>query len=85
MNNPPICVWFKRDLRIEDHAPLYQAAQSGSILPLYIIEPDLFNAPDFGSLHWTFIRACLAELNNQPVSYTHLRAQLLPCIAVFIH
>ena len=65
MNNPPICVWFKRDLRIEDHAPLYQAAQSGSILPLYIIEPDLFNAPDFGSLHWTFIRACLAELNNQ--------------------
>ena len=65
MDNPPICVWFKRDLRIDDHVPLYKAAQVGPILPLYIIEPDLINAPDFSSLHWTFIRECLIDLNDQ--------------------
>ena len=65
MDNPPICVWFKRDLRIDDHVPLYEAAQAGPLLPLYIIEPDLINAPDFGSLHWTFIRECLIDLNDQ--------------------
>ena len=65
MDNPPICVWLKRDLRIDDHVPLYEAAQAGPLLPLYIIEPDLINAPDFGSLHWTFIRECLIDLNDQ--------------------
>ena len=34
-------VWFKRDLRIEDHAPLAMAARSGQVLPLYIVEPEL--------------------------------------------
>ena len=32
MDNPPICVWFKRDLRIDDHVPLYEAAQLGTVL-----------------------------------------------------
>ncbi len=31
-------VWFKRDLRIEDHRPLARAAMAGPILPL-IEEP----------------------------------------------
>ena len=65
MDNPPICVWFKRDLRIDDHVPLYEAAQAGPLLPLYIIEPDLIKAPDFSSLHWNFIRECLIDLNDQ--------------------
>ncbi|MDZ7822936.1 MAG: deoxyribodipyrimidine photo-lyase [Ahrensia sp.] len=34
-------VWFKRDLRIHDHAALAAAASRGKILPLYIIEPGL--------------------------------------------
>ena len=44
MGNPqqPInLVWFKRDLRIHDHAPLVAAAAAaGPVLPLYIIEPE---------------------------------------------
>ncbi len=33
-------VWFKRDLRLEDHEPLAHAARQGAVLPVYIIEPD---------------------------------------------
>lgn len=43
-------VWFKRDLRIDDHQPLYQAAKSGAVLPLYIIEPDYWQQSDVSRL-----------------------------------
>ncbi|MDP6218029.1 MAG: deoxyribodipyrimidine photo-lyase, partial [Alphaproteobacteria bacterium] len=34
-------VWFKRDLRVADHAPLHAAVASGyPVLPLYMIEPE---------------------------------------------
>jgi len=33
-------VWFKRDLRIEDHVALVEAAARGPVLPLYILEPE---------------------------------------------
>ena len=39
-------VWFKRDLRIHDHVPLAEAARAGTVLPLYIVEPELWRAPD---------------------------------------
>jgi deoxyribodipyrimidine photo-lyase len=55
-------VWYKRDLRLADHAPLTEAAARGPVLPLYIIEPSLLRAPDFDPCHWTFIRASLMEL-----------------------
>ncbi len=58
-------VWFKRDLRIEDHRPIVEAAKHGPVLPLYIVEPELIHAPDFDPSHWTFIRAGLVELNEQ--------------------
>ncbi len=35
----PEVVWFKRDLRIDDHAPLTTAAKQGAVLCLYIYEP----------------------------------------------
>jgi len=38
-------VWFKRDLRVDDHRPLAAAARAGAVLPLYVFEPDLFDAP----------------------------------------
>ena len=65
MDNPPVCVWFKKDLRIIDHEPLYKASEIGVIIPIYIIEPEIIMAPDFDSLHWNFIRECLLELDDQ--------------------
>jgi len=41
MSDPlPILVWFRNDLRIEDHPALYQAAASGCpVLPVYLHTP----------------------------------------------
>ena len=57
-------VWFKRDLRIEDHAPLVAAAAAGQVIPLYILEPDLWRQPDMSGRHYEFLGECLAELDR---------------------
>ncbi|MCS7309988.1 MAG: deoxyribodipyrimidine photo-lyase [Armatimonadetes bacterium] len=56
-------VWFKRDLRVHDHAPLREAAGRGKVLPLYIFEPELWRQPDASQRQWRFIRECLQELD----------------------
>jgi deoxyribodipyrimidine photo-lyase len=58
-------VWFKRDLRVADHAPLAEAAARGPILPLYIVEPELWRQPDMAGRHWAFISDCLIPLREQ--------------------
>jgi len=55
-------VWLKRDLRVQDHRPLAEAARNGPVLPLYIAEPGLWAQPDASGRHWAFIRECLVEL-----------------------
>jgi deoxyribodipyrimidine photo-lyase len=56
-------VWFKRDLRIADHAPLADAAHAACpVLPLWIAEPSLLREPDAAAQHLGFARECLAEL-----------------------
>ncbi|MDP4529768.1 deoxyribodipyrimidine photo-lyase [Alkalimonas delamerensis] len=58
-------VWFKRDLRCEDHMALSAAAQQGPLLPVYIIEPDYWQQPDTSLRHWHFIQKCLINLNDK--------------------
>jgi deoxyribodipyrimidine photo-lyase len=56
-------VWFKRDLRLADHAPLQAAVRSGGqVLPLFIVEPDYWKLPDVSRRHWHFMHDCLAGL-----------------------
>ena len=55
-------VWFKRDLRIEDHLPLLQALQRGPVLCLYIVEPNLWAAPDAARQHYGFLLESLRDL-----------------------
>lgn len=57
-------VWFKRDFRIHDHEPLAEAARRGTVLPLFIYEPGLWNGPDYDARHWAFARQCLQELDT---------------------
>jgi deoxyribodipyrimidine photo-lyase len=67
MNRQPIeIVWFKRDLRVLDHAPLAAACARGNpVLPLYIVEPKtVLASPDFDPCHWTFAAASLHDLNR---------------------
>jgi deoxyribodipyrimidine photo-lyase len=59
-------VWFKRDLRLHDHAPLVAAVQSGlPVIALYVVEPDYWTLPDVSRRHWCFIRDCLTELDQR--------------------
>ena len=58
-------VWFKRDLRIRDHAPLLNATFQGPCLCLYVYEPELIHAPDFDNAHLQFINDSLHELRDQ--------------------
>ena len=47
MTSPGIAVvWFKRDLRVFDHVPLFEASRHSAVLPLYVYEPELIRAPD---------------------------------------
>lgn len=57
-------VWFKRDLRIHDHAPLTLAAAQGDVLPVYIFEPALWSQPDMSYRQYEFLKECLYELNE---------------------
>jgi deoxyribodipyrimidine photo-lyase len=61
-------VWYKRDLRIHDHAPFSMAVNNQSsgvkVLPLYVVEPDYWKLPDSSARHWRFISHSLLELNQ---------------------
>jgi deoxyribodipyrimidine photo-lyase len=57
-------VWFKRDLRVRDHKPLYNASLTGApVLPLYVLEPGYWSQPTASRRHWCFINDCLNELS----------------------
>ena len=65
MTQPLNIVWFKRDLRMADHRPLAEAAKLGPVLPLYIVEPDLWAQPDASARQWAFAVESLTELQSQ--------------------
>jgi deoxyribodipyrimidine photo-lyase len=68
MSTPPesapqrALVWFKRDLRLSDHAPLAHAALAQAAAALYIVEPAWLASAEFDPQHLGFALACLAPL-----------------------
>ncbi len=64
-----IIVWFKRDLRVFDHEPLFTAANtSTAVLPLFVVEPDYWQLPTSSRRHWCFVYDCLNELDASLVA-----------------
>lgn len=61
-------VWFKRDLRTADHAPLLEAARHGPVLPLYVAEPQLWAQPDASARQWDFIAESLRDLRESLIA-----------------
>ena len=57
-------VWFKRDLRLEDHRPLVEALSLGDVLPLYIVEPEFWLQQDASGRQWEFCREALLDLRQ---------------------
>ncbi len=62
-------VWFKRDLRVNDNQALFEALKDKNVLPLYIIEPKLWNLPDMSSRQYLFLQECLIDLDRQLKKY----------------
>ena len=73
---PARLVWLKRDLRIDDHAPLAAAAaddgagDGGAMLALYAYEPEVWLPPeiraaDHDASHLAFVEECLVELEAE--------------------
>ena len=59
-----VLVWFKRDLRLNDHPALVLAAGQGPILPVYVVEPNLWAHPDASARQWDFVAESLADLRE---------------------
>ena len=57
-------IWFKKDLRTQDHRPLYEAAKRGPSVCLYIYEPELIHSEEFDTSHLEFINQSLVELDQ---------------------
>ena len=62
-------LWFKRDLRVQDHTALNAALtsvrqSSAALLPLYIIEHQAWKNPDASFRQWQFVVDCLITLNE---------------------
>ena len=61
-----VVVWFKRDLRFTDHAPLYHAQQQElPILLLYCFEPSVMAYPDSDVRHWRFVHQSLQDMQSK--------------------
>lgn len=57
-------VWFRRDLRIFDHEPIYRAARRGAVIPIFIFDRALLLHPETGSGRVRFMLSCLAALDE---------------------
>ena len=58
-------VWFKRDLRIFDNESITNACKNRKIMPLYIIEPELWQQDDLSYRQYTFLKESLQDLDSQ--------------------
>jgi deoxyribodipyrimidine photo-lyase len=65
-------VWFKKDLRLQDHLPLQKAIVEGlPTLLLFCYEPSLMSAPDSDERHWRFAQQSITDINRQLRPYGH--------------
>ena len=59
---PGALVWFKRDLRCRDHAPLVQAQHFANAAALVVVEPAWLDSPECDPRHVAFWLDCVAQL-----------------------
>jgi|TARA_B110000008_G_scaffold107599_1_gene110634 deoxyribodipyrimidine photo-lyase len=63
-------VWLKRDLRLTDHPPLYNAIQKQEdFLILYIYEPSLMHDVHYDERHGKFIEQSLSAIQEELIKY----------------
>ncbi|MDH4069429.1 MAG: DNA photolyase family protein [Ignavibacteria bacterium] len=61
----PVIVWFRRDLRVDDHPALTHAASSGApVVPLFIFDSDLIRRIPSDGAAFDFQAECLRDLDK---------------------
>ncbi len=65
MTGASALVWFKRDLRVRDHAALAEAMHFENALGLVVIEPQWLTSPECDPRHVGFLLDCVAELQRE--------------------
>jgi deoxyribodipyrimidine photo-lyase len=59
-------LWFKRDLRLADHAPLRAALTSPRpVICIFLFEPSVIASSDSDMRHWRFAAECLRDLREE--------------------
>jgi deoxyribodipyrimidine photo-lyase len=56
-------IWFRRDLRISDHLPLFRAATRGEVIPVFILDRALLFHPETAVARVAFMLDCLKSLD----------------------
>ena len=71
MNHQAInIVWLKRDLRLQDHVPLYDVEQVEiPYIIIYLFEPNIINYSDTSLRHLQFIYHSIKSLNERLENY----------------
>jgi deoxyribodipyrimidine photolyase len=69
-------VWLKRDLRLSDHRPIFEASQSGPTVVLYVFEPELWAMPEMDRSHFDFIAQSIQDLSQ---NLAKIGGRLSPC------
>lgn len=60
-----VLCWFRRDLRLSDHAALYHALKSADeVIPVFVFDRDILDALPGDDRRLPFILACLHELQQ---------------------
>ena len=54
-------LWFKKDLRIFDNEALCEALKDNDILPIYIIEFDIWSQNTHSDRQWQFCKESLID------------------------
>ncbi|MCB1389894.1 MAG: deoxyribodipyrimidine photo-lyase [Rhodobacteraceae bacterium] len=57
-------VWFRRDLRVDDHPALSRAAAEGPVLPVYIADPEEWAQGDLAARHLAFLDESIRSLRE---------------------
>lgn len=63
--NPVQLVWLKRDLRLSDHRPIWEACNAGPTVVTYVFEPKLWAMPEMDRSHFDFIVQSLRDLSRR--------------------
>lgn len=64
MPEKPVIVWFRQDLRLQDNPALVQAAQTGTILPVYILDHENAGRYAMGGASQWWLHHTLAALEK---------------------